>query len=208
MRCPLSASIVLAVLAQGCGGDPSDDHGQRPQGDTVTRASFTTSVRRLQSLKLLDAGERTAPQRMPRFDDDPSANVGFFRTRLEGVDLSRLTLPRSFFGRSEVARVNFSGSDLSESNMCWNNFTDVSLSGALLAGADMRASIFVRVKFEMADLRGADLRHSTFTDCSFVGAKMEKVRLTNKAAQSLALDRQQRSAVQWETDEGPEPDGG
>jgi hypothetical protein len=53
----------------------------------VTRASFKDSVRRLQSLNVLEAGERTVPARMPRFDDDPSTSVSFFRTRLEGIDL-------------------------------------------------------------------------------------------------------------------------
>lgn len=203
-----ASAITLAVLMASCGEDRPDNDRRPPEKVTVPRASFTDSVRRLQVLRVLEAGERTIPPRMPRFDDDPSASVNIFRARLADADLSSLTLPRSFFGRSEITKVDFTGSDLSESNMCWNNFTDVSLAAALLTGADLRASVFVRVRFDMADLRGADLRLASFDRCSFIGAKMDRVRLTKQTAESLLLHAEQRSAIQWEAGDGPVPDGG
>jgi hypothetical protein len=53
------------------------------------------------------------PSRQPRHDDD-ELGVSFFRTRVEG-DLSNLTIPRTFFGRSEIIEASFCGTDLTES---------------------------------------------------------------------------------------------
>jgi uncharacterized protein YjbI with pentapeptide repeats len=67
------------------------------------------------------------PQRKPRYDDDETLGVSFFRTRVAG-DLSGLTLPRTFFGRSEIKGASFRGTDLRESRLCWNDFIDVDFS--------------------------------------------------------------------------------
>jgi len=171
------------------------------------RASYTESCRVLQSKQLLEADELpTLPERPPRHDDE-QLGVSFFRTRLADDSLDGLTLPRTFFGRSEIRGVSFRGSDLSESTANWNDFIDVDFSFADLSRADFRASIFERVTFHGAVLRGADLRRTTFRSCTFTDADMTGVRLTRGFGWLFRLSRGQRAAIDWQPP-GPEPEGG
>jgi uncharacterized protein YjbI with pentapeptide repeats len=148
------------------------------------------------------------PERMPRYDDE-ELGVSFFRTFVgEHDDLSNLTLPRTFFGRSEINDVLFRNTDLSESCLCWNDFIDVDFSDAVLARSDLRASNFTRVKFIRTDLRDADLRRSFFEDCTFEGALLDRAILSYTQAEQLQLTETQRQVIAFTKDEGPEPDGG
>lgn len=65
----------------------------------------------------------------------------FFRTRDEG-DHSGLTLPRAYFGRSDINNASLFNTDLHESNLCWNDFTDVDFGESDLSQSDLRASVF------------------------------------------------------------------
>ena len=69
------------------------------------RQSYEASIRELVRLMLLADGEApaTIPTRRPQYDDD-ERGIEFFRTGLADVDLSGLTIPGVFFGRSEIAR--------------------------------------------------------------------------------------------------------
>jgi BTB/POZ domain-containing protein KCTD9 len=173
------------------------------------RLSYDDTVRRLVELDLLDAGEHPPiPDRLPQPDDEV-AGISFFRTFVgDGADLSGLTMPRTFFGRSEIRGVSFRNSDLAESNLCWNDFADVDFSDAVLAGADLRAARYTRVTFARTDLRAADLRRAEFEACSFDGALMDGARLTRAQGQRLPLSHAQRAAVDWQEEEGEEPGGG
>ena len=132
-----------------------------------------------------------------------------FRARLDDdLDLSDLSLPRTFFGRSEINRVSFRNTDLHESNLCWNDFLGTDFTGADLARSDMRSSLFRDVVFVNANLDGADLRGSSFIDCNFEGATMKGVALTREQCPTMHLSEAQRLAVDWHEDSGPEPDGG
>ncbi len=128
--------------------------------------------------------------------------------RLADADLGGLTLPRAFFGRSEIRSVSFRGTDLSESAANWNDFIDVDFSTADLSRADLRASIFKHVIFRGAILRGADLRRATFHKCAFTDADMTGAKVTRALAWLLQLSRDQRHAIDWQSDPGPEPEGG
>jgi uncharacterized protein YjbI with pentapeptide repeats len=176
------------------------------------RLTFEESCERLRSLGLLD--EQVAlPPRMPQYDDEVLA-VSFFRTFVgpdnEGdtFDLANLTLPRTFFGRSEIRSTSFENSDLHESNLCWNDFVDVSFVRADLSRSDMRASIYERVRFNHAVLSFADLRRSTFDDCDFTDAIMVGAVLTRRQSGEVTLSSQQRAEIAWADDDGPEPSGG
>jgi uncharacterized protein YjbI with pentapeptide repeats len=147
------------------------------------------------------------PKRKPRRDDDEPRGVSFFRTRV-GDDLRGLTLPRTFFGRSEIKGASFHGTDLRESNLCWNDFVDVDFSQTVLSNSDLRASLFERVSFAEADLGCADLRRSTFADCTFDRASMKGTILTRRQGETLSLSASQLSEINWADDEGDEPDGG
>jgi len=68
--------------------------------------------------------------------------VEFFRTRVSDDKFENLTLPRTFFGRSEIRDMSFRGTDLSESTLCWNDFIAVDFSDCDLSNGDLRASLF------------------------------------------------------------------
>jgi hypothetical protein len=128
---------------------------------------------------------------VPQYDDELSG-VSFFRTRIYEVRWERLTLPRTFFGRSEIEKSSFAWSDFTESNLCWNDFKEVCFKGTLLKGADLRASTFRHCNFNQSDLTGADLRRSTFVKCNFGGAKLTnaiipwRLRFSHSGLSSLA----------------------
>jgi BTB/POZ domain-containing protein KCTD9 len=171
------------------------------------RKPYAESCRVLRSHNLLD-GDKTPPlsERAPRYDDE-QLSVHFFRTSLVDARLDGLTLPRTFFGRSEIRNVSFRGTDLSESTANWNDFVDVDFGSADLSRADLRASIFERVNFRGAVLREADLRRSTFHACAFADADMSGARLTRAVSWFFRLSRAQRAVIDWQSP-GPEPDGG
>jgi len=174
----------------------------------ATRLSYEESCRRLQPA-ILDKGViPPVPGRVPRYDDE-IPGVSIFRMLLGAdLNLSNLSLPRTFFGRSELNGTSLKNTDLTESNLCWNDFIDVDFSGALLCGADLRASNFERVNFAGADLRGADMRQSSFDNCLFEHAVLNGAVLTHAQGKKLLFSEAQRSTISWINDDGPEPGGG
>jgi uncharacterized protein YjbI with pentapeptide repeats len=177
---------------------------------TAPRLGYDDSIRRLRELGFLGADDRpTMPDHVPQPEDEEPLGLHFFKTLVgEGADLSNLSIPRTFFGRSEISSVSFRNTDLSESNLRWNDFIDVDLTEAILARADFRASIYTRVNFTRADLRGADMRRADFKECAFDGAAMDGAVLTRNQGSRLSLSSAQRAAIVWCHDDGPEPSGG
>ena len=151
-------------------------------------------------------GQPFVPEAMPSHDDD-ELGLSFFKSRLRAADYSNLTLPRTFFGRSEVIRVSFASCDLSGSRMCWNDFEDCDFSGADLTGSDLRASLFKRCRFAGAILRDVDLRQSSFEDCDFSEAEMQGA-VSQKDRLATHLSLEQREVMIWTSNEGPVPPGG
>jgi len=154
------------------------------------------------------------PARMPTIQDDEPLGVSFFRTFVgedepgSTEDISGMTLPRTFFGRTEVQQVSFENTNFSESVLCWCNFTEVDFTKTNLSGADLRASVFRRVLFVQSDLSGADLRQSLYENCAFTDAVMHGAKLTREQADGLELSEQQRTEIDWQKEDGDEPDGG
>lgn len=168
------------------------------------------------------------PGRRPRPGDDHPHGVRFFRTWVgsgspfglqasspehEGGglgehDLENLTLPRTFFGRSEVSYTSFRNTDLSGSTLCWNDFIEVNFTDADLSECDLRASLYTRTAFVRATLRDADLRRSTFRECVFTDADLRGARLTHERGNTLPLSEEQKRVIDWQEDEGEEPPGG
>lgn len=144
---------------------------------------------------------------MPRHDDPDIVGVSFFRMMVADVKLENLTLPRTFFGRSEIRASSFWNSELRESRANWNDFIDVDFSEADLSGADLRGCLFERVKFRKANLSEVDFRYCGFRGCDFTGAEMTRVLMTQKVGAALKLSEEQRSAVDWQAEEGEEPEG-
>jgi len=172
------------------------------------RKSYEDSCRVLQAKGVLAPEEfPPLPEKPPRYDDE-KLGISFFRTRLADVKLEDLSLPRTFFGRSEISGVSFRGSDLSESTACWNDFIEVDFSLADLSRADLRASIFHKVNFCGANLQCADLRQTAFKNCKFEDANMTGTKLCHGWKWLFRLSREQRKAIDWQSDPGPEPDGG
>ena len=172
------------------------------------RKSYEESCRTLLALGLIDAPAPPLPPGLPSYDDE-EPGVSFFRTHLKGAELSGLSLPRTFFGRSLVSGCAWVETDLSESRLCWNDFEDVDFSRALLARADLRASNFERCRFDGADLRGADLRGSSYLDCSFADARLDGARVTEEQLPAMRLTPTQRACACVEAkDEEDLPGGG
>lgn len=172
------------------------------------RRTYTESCTELQRAGLLDPGQiPPLPSRQPRFDDPEPLGVTFFRTRVKG-DLTGMTLPRTFFSRSEVCDASFCESDLSESSLCWCDFNGVDFSDACLRASDLRGSCFERVRFVRCDLREADLRRSSFKACDFAECLMRGAKLTRDQASRLLLSPLQQADVAWQSDDGDEPGGG
>jgi uncharacterized protein YjbI with pentapeptide repeats len=171
--------------------------------------NYRDSCRQLQVLGYLNDGEYPAlPDRLPHADDEHPAGVRFFRMMIEDENFERLSLQRTFFGRSLLQRVSFEGTDLSESNLCWNDFEAVNFGHAILQGSDLRCSDFSQVNFVHANLRGADLRRSSFTGCSFEGADLTGAHIHESQRAALEISAEQRASVDWTSELGPEPDGG
>ena len=173
------------------------------------RLSYEESCIRLQE-SYLEVGQiPPIPDHLPQYDDSEPLGVCFFRTFVgEGDDLCNLTLPRTFFGRSEINDVSFENTDFTESNLCWNDFTKVNFTGAALANSDLRCSMFVAVNFSGADMSGSDLRRSSFQNCSFADANMTGAIATHDQASELNLSDEQSKQLAWTSDEGEEPGGG
>lgn len=178
------------------------------RGQNMTRRlDYATSCQKLHKLGLTASANPPLPDRLPRYDDEEPLGVNFFKTEVSG-DLSGLTLPRTFFGRSEITKASFRNSDLHESNLCWNDFSDVNFGKADLSRCDIRASLLESVFFHDCNLALADLRQSGFTGCSFEGASMKGAVLTYEQKEALHLSASQISEISWTHDPGEEPDGG
>lgn len=144
--------------------------------------------------------------RPPRHDD---ADFGpsIFRALVASTDLSELTLPGLYVGRSELRQVFFADSDLHLSTFNWNDLVDCSFYLCDLSGSDLRACVFERCSFTRADLSRADLRHSTFGGCDFTGANLAGATLHDSQREIVHLSEEQAAAVVW-TDAASEPAGG
>lgn len=176
------------------------------------RLSYEESCRLLQQRGYSDEGSNgtipTLPDHLPQYDDEEPLGVSFFRTFVGEGDLENLTLPRTVFGRSKVGPVSFKNTDLSYSNLCWNDFNEVNFEDADLSGSDLRASHFSNVKFARTNLKTADLRLSTFDSCDFTDAEMQGAKMTREQGEFLALSGEQRNVIDWQDSEGEEPPGG
>lgn len=154
------------------------------------------------------------PPQLPGVQDEGPLGISFFRTLVgeeePGLveDMGNMTLPRTFFGRTEVRQTSFKNTDLSESCLCWNDFIEVDFTKARLSGSDLRCSFYDHALFVQADLSGADLRRATFEACDFTGASMNGVKLTRDQRELLNLSQSQCEEIAWQDEDGEEPDGG
>jgi uncharacterized protein YjbI with pentapeptide repeats len=172
------------------------------------RLSYEESCRALQGQGLMDEGEvPPIPDHSPR-NDDEILGVSFFRTMLADVTMEHMTLPRTFFGRSEIRTTSFCGTDLSGSTANWNDFIDVDFGSSDLSGSDFRACVFERVQFTGATLANVDFRHCIFRDCDFASTDMDGAKFTTQSGASLRLLSEQQRVIDWQASDGEEPDGG
>ncbi len=172
------------------------------------RIAYHESCKRVQAMGLLRPGEvPPLPSKPPRHDDEVLA-VRFFRKLLTEAALENLSLPRTFFGRSEIRGVSFQNTDLSESTANWNDFIEVNFSEADLSRVDFRASELERVNFSGAVLRGADLRNTGLRHCTFTDADMTGAKLQRTTGMGLTLSEAQKSVIEWFMFPGPTPEGG
>jgi hypothetical protein len=174
------------------------------------RFGYDDSLRRLRDLGFVAPDDQPPmPAHLPQPGDEEPLGLGFFKTFVgEGADFSNLSIPRTFFGRSEISNASFRNTDLTESNLRWNDFIDVDFTGASLVRADLRASIYTRVNFTGTDLCDADMRRSSFEECILNGALMKGALIARGQADELVLSPSQKAEIAWCSDDGPEPSGG
>jgi BTB/POZ domain-containing protein KCTD9 len=145
---------------------------------------------------------------VPQYDDSEPLGFSIFRTLLDdALGLSDLTLPRTFFGRSQIDRVSFRNSDLHESNLRWNDFNGTDFSGADLGSSDMRASLFHNVLL-LPPISMAQICDNRLSLCSFEEATMKHAILTRQQGAAMRLSETQRQHIDWRDEDGPEPGGG
>lgn len=173
-----------------------------------SRMSYEDSCRALQEQQIIGEGEIPPLPEKPPGHGDELLGVEFFRTLLAESKIENMTLPRTFFCRSEIRATSFKGTDLSESTANWNDFIDVDFSSSDISRSDFRACVFERVRFNGATLTGVDFRHCTFTDCDFGNAELTGAKLGNDTGASLSLSSSQQEAIDWQVDDGDEPEGG
>jgi uncharacterized protein YjbI with pentapeptide repeats len=174
----------------------------------TSRLSYDKSCGVLQSQRLIEDGTiPPLPQRPPRHDDEV-LGVSFFRTLLDSAKLEHLTLPRTYFGRSEIRASSFQDSDFSESTANWNDFLDVNFNSAHLSRCDFRSCVFQNVNFCGTQLTDADFRHCSFTNCDFTDADLTNTKFTKAATASLKFSASQQQTIAWQANDGEEPEGG
>ncbi len=174
----------------------------------MPRATYEDSCRLLQEQNIIDDGPLPPlPSATPRHDDDV-LGVSFFRTMLGDAALDGLTLPRTYFGRSEIRASSFRDTDLSDSRANWNDIIDVDFTAADLSRCDLRGNTLERVCFRDARLVEVDLRCCAIIDCDFAGAGMRGAKITRQAGLGLILSSEQANAIDWQAEDGEEPEGG
>lgn len=174
----------------------------------MLRTSYAQSCRLLEEYGAVNQGEvPPLPRATPRHDDEV-LGVNFFRTSVESARLENLSIPRTFFCRCELRDVSFAGSDLSESNLCWNDFIGVSFRSCVLSRSDLRASFYEKCDFSNCDLSGADLRRASFKNCAFAGTIFDGAFLPERLKRECQFSSEQIAKALWTEDEGAEPEGG
>lgn len=177
--------------------------------DLPNRRTYKDSCELLQQLGFVERGAiPPIPDHQPQYDDEEPLGVNFFRTFVGECDLEGLTLPRTYFAKSQVGPVSFKNTDLSESTLCWNDFNEVNFTDADLSRSDLRASNFTETAFVRANLRDADLRHSNFEECDFAEADMLGAKLTYEHGENILISDKQRQGIDWQENSGDEPPGG
>ena len=174
----------------------------------MPRVSYEDSYRALQKRKLVEPGDVPPLRYDPPRHNDETPGLRFFNSMVGRIKLEHLTLPRIFISRSEFRSTSFKGADLSQSIANWNDFIGVNFTEADLSGSDFRACVFNGVKFKNANLAGVDFRYCGFAKCDFTGADVTDMKLAQKAGRSLQLTPDQQSVVDWQADDGEEPEGG
>ena len=209
-------TLIGFGLFFGCGNNQSKVQSNADNQEIVAsenqsenRKTFNETIEILRELGIVDEHQNPIkPKTIPQYDDKDPAGLSIIRTGLENKDLSNLDMQRTFFNRSELVECSFENTDLRESNLCWNDFIKVNFSGADLSDADLRASIYENVYFTGSNLSGTDLRRSYFKNCDFTSANMSGAKLTKDAGKMLALSDKQQQEIDWQENEGEEPNGG
>ena len=120
----------------------------------AVRLDYEASRKRLHELGWPDSEPAPPiPQRKPRYDDDETIGVSFFRTRVVG-DLSDADLRASLF-----ERVSFAGTDLRFADLRRSTFTN-----CVFDRASMKGTILTRRLGKTLSLSGSQLSEINWTD--------------------------------------------
>jgi uncharacterized protein YjbI with pentapeptide repeats len=172
--------------------------------------NYEESIEQLRSQGIVSPEEQLViPERMPQYDDEEITGLSFFKTLIEeDIDLSNLSIPRTFINRSVCKNVSFENTDAHDSNFSWNDFTDVNFSGGIFDTSDFRSSNYKNCNFTLSSLVEVDMRHANFESCNFDKATINKTILSKRQLSSMHLSQEQTDSIDLREDDGPEPNGG
>ena len=178
------------------------------------RKSYRESFEFLAQIVELMGQPRPDISRPPRHDDE-ELGPSLFRSLVDGVEVSELTLPGVFIGRSQLTSCSFTDSDLHWATFNWSDFLRCEFTACDLSGSDLRACKFEGCSFRDVNLSGVDLRGSSFDGCDFEGARCDGLVLYRRGGllglgveeTEVPLSKEQRGRVSWTSEYIP-PAGG
>ena len=181
--------------------DAADAH--RPN-----RLTYEESCRALQRLGHLQEGAiPPLPDHRPRYDDEGPLGVNFFRTSVRDGDIENMTLPRTFFGRSDIGPLSFK-TRIVRIYAVLERFQQGGLHGCQSLQKRPPCLAVLQGAFRQNRSPKCRLRQLTFAECDFTDAEMRGARLTHRQGRVIVLSTQQREAIDWQESDGSPPGGG
>ena len=108
--------------------------------------------------------------------DPPAPGVNWQRCNFDGLDLSQVDLVGARLRDGSFFRTTLDGADLSGSESYRAKFINASLIGSLFEGADLQQADLTKSDLSGADLSNADLRNARLTRASLRGANLTGAR--------------------------------
>lgn len=104
--------------------------------------------------------------------DPPAPGVNWQRCNFDGLDLSQVELAGARLRDGSYFRTNLEGADLSGIEGYRAKFINAQMAGADLSGADLERVDFTKADLADASFEGADLRNARLTRANLRGANL------------------------------------
>ena len=119
------------------------------------------------------------------------SNIDFSKARLDGADFSGASLHKCNFSGATLARARFH----QIKGGYGNNFTEADFSGANLSKSDLIGSNFTKAVLDNADLTDSNLEDAILDDASLVNTKLKGSRLLGVSVRNRVFVSQNLTGV-------------